>query len=111
MLVESNSRGGNYRLYIVLSLNNRKALSHEPTRGRNNMRSWLSVQWHVLGEYQPRYFWGSSLVYFPLLRGGIVFPTHEKLNAPDHKRKEYVHPPPPHLRRVIEDYGIPPSGR
>lgn len=56
-------------------------------------------------------FWYSLLVYFPLLRDGIVLPTHEKLNAPDHKCKEYVHPPPPHLRRVIEDYGFSSSER
>lgn len=46
---------------------------------------------------------GAVLVYFPLLRDGIVLPAHKKLDAPDHKRKEDVHPPPPHLRRVIED--------
>jgi len=28
------------------------------------------------------------LVYFPLLRDGIVLPTHEKFNAPDHKGKK-----------------------
>ena len=50
---------------------------------------------------------GTLLVYFPLLRDRIVLPAHEKFDAPDYKRKEYVHPPPPHLRRVIEDYGIP----
>jgi hypothetical protein len=49
------------------------------------------------------------LVYFPLLRNGIVLSTHKKFDAPDYKRKVYVHPPPPHLRRVIEDYGIPSS--
>ena len=46
---------------------------------------------------------GALLVYFPLLRDGIVLLTHEKFDAPNYKRKVYVHPPPPHLRRVIED--------
>lgn len=40
---------------------------------------------------------GTLLVYFPLLRDRIVLPAHEKFDAPDYKRKEYVHPPPPHL--------------
>lgn len=52
---------------------------------------------------------GAPLVYFPLLRYGIVLPAHEKFDAPDYKRKEDIHPPPPHLRRVIEDYGNPSS--
>lgn len=51
-------------------------------------------------------FWCSSLVYFPFLRDGIILATHKKFDAPNHQCKEYVHPSPPHLRRVIENYGI-----
>lgn len=52
---------------------------------------------------------GAMLVYFPLLRDGIILSAHEKFDAPDYERKEDVHPPPPHLRRVIKDCKTPPS--
>lgn len=45
----------------------------------------------------------AMLVYFPLFCDGIVLPAHEEFDAPDYKSKEDIHPPPPHLRRVIED--------
>ena len=55
-------------------------------------------------------YFSELLVYFPLFRNGIILPgADEKFNAPDYKRKEDVHPSPPHLRRVIEDYEIPSS--
>jgi hypothetical protein len=49
------------------------------------------------------------LIYFPLLCDGVVLPTHKQFYTPDDERKEDVHPPPPYLRRVIEDWELPVS--
>ena len=69
-----------------------------------SVRTWFNISALVRVDT-----FGAMLVYFPLLRNGIILSAHEKFDAPDYKRKEYVHPPPPHLRRVIKDYEIPPS--
>jgi hypothetical protein len=85
MLVESSGCGGRYRPKA------KARNQHVHNEERWNMLFNLSVLVRVDTNF------GAMLVYFPLLRDGIVLSAHEKLDAPDYKRKEDVHPPPPHL--------------